>query len=73
MVSAGQFSSDLAYQLSYVILGVDAFVFWIGFKFVDFLMDLVLCLDDFGQTVHEFLDFLLFLRTGADGGLDHSD
>ena len=73
MVSAGQFSSDLAYQLSDVILGVDAFVFWIGFKFVDFLMDLVLCLDDFGQTVHEFLDFLFFLRTGADGGLDHSD
>ncbi len=73
MVSAGQFSSDLAYQLSDVILGVDAFVFWIAFKFVDFLMDLVLCLDDLRQTVHEFLDFLLFLRTGADGGLDHSD
>jgi hypothetical protein len=67
------FSSDLADKFPNVLFGVDAFVFWIFLKFVYLLLNFLFSCDDLRQTVHKFLHFLFFLRTGSHVNVNDPD
>ena len=66
------FSSYFAYQLSNVFSGVDAFVFRIFFKLIDFQLNFFSC-DDFRQTVDKFLHFLFFVRSWGNRRMNDSN
>ena len=72
-ISSGNFPSDLADQFSNVFLSINAFIFWIFLKLVDFELNFFLSCDNLRKAVYKLLHFLFLLGTGSNGDMDDSD